>query len=151
MDKALQQRSGCELIAEVTGSFGEVCLKVTGSSMMPVIWPDDVITVQREMDDLQPGQIVLYRRGETLVAHRIVCVHEGFLITRGDSLANDDPPIGEPDVVGRVTGIVRDGRCLHPSQSLWQRAGSYVLQRSHLCLCMALHFRRLWREMAWAS
>ena len=49
MDVEFQQRPalGCELVAEVVRSFGEVRLKVTGGSMLPAIWPGDVITVRR--------------------------------------------------------------------------------------------------------
>jgi hypothetical protein len=34
---------GCELAAEVIRSFGRVRLRATGTSMLPAIWPGDVL------------------------------------------------------------------------------------------------------------
>src|SRR5271169_960249 len=120
MDTDLQHRSalGCELVAEVTRSFGEVRLRVTGASMMPAIWPGDVITVRRrEITGLQPGQVVLYRRNEKLMAHRIVSIQGNILTTRGDSLLRDDPAITGSDIIGEVVSKGRHGRLLRPGQS----------------------------------
>ena len=39
----------CELVADVARAFGEVRLRVTGASMLPAIWPGDIlVTVQRQ-------------------------------------------------------------------------------------------------------
>src|SRR5271157_314954 len=120
MEMEPQPRSvlACELVADLVHNFGEAHLKVTGASMIPAIWPGDVITVRRrEMAELQPGQIVLYRREGVLVAHRIRCVRGDLLTTRGDSLECDDPPITESDIVGQVVYLVRNGRRVHLKQS----------------------------------
>jgi len=127
-------------------NFGEVRLKVTGASMIPAIWPGDVITVHScDMGDLQPGEIVLYRREGTLVAHRIAWIRGDLLSTRGDALQHDDLPIGESEIVGKVC-LVRNGRCINPSQSSWQRAGSSILRRSDFCMRMTLRLGRRLRR-----
>jgi len=159
MDAGLLKRSamGCELVVEVARDFGEVRLKVTGASMLPAIWPGDVITVRRRgIAELGPGQIVLSRRGGRLLAHRITRIRGNFLTTRGDSLECDDPPITESDIVGEVVYLVRNGRRVHLKQSRWQRVGSSILRRSGFCLRLALRIgRRLRRsgsrEMSWVG
>jgi signal peptidase I len=158
MDQKLEQRSviGCELVADVARSFGEVRLRVTGASMLPAVWPGDVIIV-RDCDsaDLQPGNIVLYKQQDKLVAHRITRLCGNLLITRGDSLRHDDPPVKKANILGQVVRLVRNGRVVNPSQSLRLPVGSRILQRSDFCKRMALHLvRRLQRlnnggEIAW--
>src|ERR1039458_9326454 len=63
----------CELAAEVLRSSGSLRLRAIGASMLPAIWPGDVLTVQRrDAENAQPGDIVLFARGGALVAHRVV-------------------------------------------------------------------------------
>jgi len=159
MNVKTQRRSavGSELVADIGRDFGEVCLRVTGSSMIPAIWPGDVVTVRRcEIAALQRGQIVLSRREGKLVAHRIVWIGGDSFITRGDSLLHDDPPLEASEIVGAVVSIVRNCRRVRLRQSIWQRASSVILRRSDFCLRMTLRLsrrlrRRGGREISWAN
>lgn len=147
---------GCELVAEVAREFGEVRFRAIGFSMMPVILPGDVLTVRRcGVADLRPEDVILYRRNEALVAHRIVRMDEDRLITRGDSVRHEDSPIGEPEIVGQVVSVDRRGRAISLPLSFWSRAGSRLLRRSDLCLRAAVLAAR-WllrpdsKEISWA-
>jgi len=159
MDSELQRRtaSACELVADVASNFGKVCLRVTGASMIPAVWPGDVIHVRRSNPaELRPGQIALHRRYGSLVVHRIVRIEGNRIITRGDTLLEDDPAIPAVDVLGRVDSMVRSGRLLYHGQSFWQRAVSAILRRSDFCLRMLLRLRRLRRgskgtDLSWSS
>jgi signal peptidase I len=145
MSEESQQRLelGCELVTDVARSFETVCLKVTGSSMIPAIWPGDVLTARNcDIHEIQPGQIVLYRRQKGLVAHRATHVTGYLLITRGDTLQNDDPPIQASDIVGQVVSLVRNGRPVNLRHTPWQRFSSSVLRRSDFCLRMTLRLGR---------
>src|SRR2546428_12714309 len=52
-----------ELLAEVARKFGEIRLKATGDSMLPSVWPGDLLTVRRQsFSEFQSGEIVLYER-----------------------------------------------------------------------------------------
>jgi signal peptidase len=159
MDADVQQRTAlqCGLVADVARAFGEVRLKVTGASMVPAVWPGDILVVKRlNNDELQPGQIVLCLREGGLMAHRMIRRTGDRLITRGDSLLHSDPPVHGSEVVGPVTSILRNGRHISPEQSFWQRAGSSILRRSDFSTRMTLRLGRLLRrlrptEMSWAS
>jgi len=145
MDVELQSRSilACELVADVARDFGEVCLAVTGASMIPALWPGDIIIVRhRETVELKPGDIALYRRQNQLVAHRITRIRRDLLTTRGDSLPSDDPPVRESDIVGQVVSVVRNGHCVPPARLLRRRTVSFLLQRSDFCTRMVLRFGR---------
>jgi signal peptidase I len=128
-----QQRSelACELAADVAQSFGEVRLKVTVTSMLPTLWPGDIITVQRrDMAALQLGNVVVYRREGMLVTHRVTHIRGDRLITRGDSIRYNDLPVNQSEIVGQAAFIDRNGRRMHLNQSCWQRIGSFLLRRS---------------------
>ena len=132
------------LVADVARSFGQVRLKVTGTSMLPAVFPGDIVTVCRcSAADLLPGQIVLCFRDEALVAHRLARVNENRFITRGDSLCNDDRPFQEDEILGRVVCIHRDGREVDPAPAWWHGAGCFVLRRSELFVRLLLGMKRL--------
>src|SRR5881296_375304 len=115
-----------ELLAEVARKFGEIRFKATGDSMLPSVWPGDLLTVRRQsFSEFQSGEIVLYEReaGENtitrpyepaspggFVAHRVVGRRGEKLITRGDSLHQNDAPVDEEQVLGRVVCVTRNGR-----------------------------------------
>ena len=145
MERDKQRRAVCcELVDEVARTSGEVRLKVTGASMLPALWPGDVIAVQRcSFADLRPGQIVLYRQEGKLTAHRIQRISPGHVITRGDSVPACDPPVGECGVVGRVASVLRNGRSIQPERSLWHRAVASILRRSDYCTRIALRIALL--------
>jgi signal peptidase I len=154
IDVEFQKRTalGCELVAEVVRRFGGARLNVSGGSMLPAVWPGDVITVRpHNIATLRPGHVVLYRREGRLVPHRITCIRGGVLTTRGDSVGNDDPPVSESDLVGQVVCVEHDGRCLELKQSSWQRMGSFLLQRSDFCRRLVLCLGRLRRRGSYAS
>jgi signal peptidase I len=63
----------CGLTGEIVRTFGEVRLRVFGTSMVPSILPGDLISVQRAgVSEISIGEIVLYAREERLFAHRVV-------------------------------------------------------------------------------
>lgn len=137
----------CELVHDVASSAGEVRLRVTGASMIPAVWPGDVITVRHcDLAELQPEQIVLFRRDGKLTAHRIQLVSSDHLITRGDSLPCFDPPVEPSEIVGRVVSISRGGRNIDPEQNFWQRVASSILRRSDFCTRATLYLSRRLRR-----
>lgn len=105
----------CDLTRDVVLNFGEVRLRAFGTSMAPSILPGDVIFIQRaNMDQISPGEVVLYERRGRLFAHRVVgCAGTSGspqLITRGDRLSYNDPPVSSAELLGRVTQIERASR-----------------------------------------
>ena len=114
--------SACDLAGEVVRTFGEVRLRVFGTSMVPSILPGDLISVQRAgVSDVSNGEIVLYARGGRFFVHRVVSCAGGskqpLLVTRGDRLLQNDPPVFASELLGRVTFIQRGDRQFEPFQS----------------------------------
>ena len=122
---------GLELAADVLRSFGSLRLGVTGSSMMPAVQPGDVLVIRSvDLDEVSPGEIVLAARGSRWFAHRVlghVRSPEPYLITRGDRLRQDDPPVFRSDLLGTVTSVERHGRPVAPVH--WRNPPDHGLGR----------------------
>jgi signal peptidase I len=125
----------CELASEVLRSSGKLRLRVTGWSMLPTVWPGDTLLVERaSSDEVSEGDIVLYGRDRRLVVHRVVRkVSPGSgILTRGDAMPRPDPLVSGNDVLGRISSILRNGKCIEPGRTLRfsSRAVAALVQRS---------------------
>ena len=143
----IEKKTGCELAAEVLRSFGSLRFRAIGASMLPTLWPGDILSVRRmDEHDALPGDIVLYARQGSLVAHRVVkrTVHQDRveLITRGDSMPLDDAPISRHELLGRVTTIERGARRFPPRRTAAGRIASWVCARSGFATRLVLGARR---------
>jgi signal peptidase I len=109
------------LATQVLQSWGKLKLRVSGASMIPTLWPGDLLTLQaHDFDRIQPGNLVLYAREGRFIVHRAVrksvTAEGGFLITRGDCVAKEDAPVAASAVLGKVTQIQRRGLLLEPGR-----------------------------------
>lgn len=108
------------LAAEVLRASGAVSLRVFGCSMLPSIWPGDVIAVRHaRVFDIRPGKLVLYsREGGGFIVHRAVSCNPDALITRGDALKENDAPVQPSRILGEVVAIQRGRSRLVPAERL---------------------------------
>lgn len=140
--------AGCDLVADVVYATGSAKLKVNGLSMLPAIWPGDVLTISRISPKLlEPDQIVLYRRNGKLTAHRVVEVAHDHFLTRGDCVPSLDPPVTFSAMVGQVVGVSRNGHAVKFQPSPWQRTAAWFLRHSELSVRLLLHFRAALRHL----
>lgn len=102
--------------------------------MLPAIVPGDLLTFRAcQPQAAVPGQVVLVRCSQRLVAHRVVARHPDGLLTRGDALAAADPPVPHADVLGVLVGQQRGKKILHAGGRYWlrrQRVARWLVQRS---------------------
>ena len=122
-----------ELAAEALRSFGELHLRVTGSSMLPAVWPDDVLLIRHcRMEQAGPGDIVLFIRQRRLFAHRVIARSSGSLVTQGDGNAEPDPLVMADELLGKVIQVMRHGNSIrHASKpSLPARMAAALFRRS---------------------
>jgi hypothetical protein len=124
------------LAAEMLRGQGTVELRAWGTSMLPSVWPGDLLTIQSVAHDKAvPGEIVLVLRDNRFFVHRLVEKRRGenclSWITRGDAMPHNDPPAAAFELLGRVAGIRRGHRKFVPSRrvSLLHFALAWVLCR----------------------
>lgn len=111
-------RSACRhaMAADILRAHGQIRIAAYGLSMLPSLWPGDVLTVKQEsLDDIAEGEIVLCERNGQFVAHRVLrrpSAGDPYLVTRGDALPFEDEPVARYKVLGRVVSVERRGRPL---------------------------------------
>jgi Peptidase S24-like len=136
-----------ELAAEVLAAGGTLRLQALGTSMLPSIWPGDVLSIERKAGgEMVPGDIVLVARDGRFFVHRLIGKLESGWITRGDSLPQNDEPVAEDQVLGKVslihrkTGVIVPGRWV----SLFRRAQAWMLCRCDFLRNLALRVHSFW-------
>ena len=125
----------CDLASEVLRTSGRLRLRVTGWSMLPAIWPGDTLEVEiTKREELSAGDVVLFTRERRLFAHRVLRTNDHGIITHGDAMPQPDPLVDKNELLGRVAGIVRNGKLIQPSKtlSLSQRAVAGVARSSNV-------------------
>jgi len=106
-----------DLAVEVLRSSGSIRLQALGTSMLPSIWPGDVLRIEAKAgEEIVPGDIVLVSRNRRFFIHRLIEKHNSHWITRGDSLPQDDAPVAQVQVLGKVSTIHRKSRVIPPNQ-----------------------------------
>jgi len=107
----------CGVAAELLRRFGQLRLRVTGASMLPAIWPGDIVTIHSvRLSDVSRGDLVLFFRGQRFFVHRVLDVSDDSLLTRGDSVLGPDLPVSSQELLGRVVSITGAGSMRAPSQ-----------------------------------
>ncbi len=105
--------AGSALVADALRGRGSLRLRVHGESMLPTLWPGEVVEIEGcPPEEVRPGEIVLARRDGRLFLHRLVapCAPNGFRL-RGDSMPGDDPPYPPGALLGK---LVRRVQCPAP-------------------------------------
>jgi len=109
------------LAAEMLRCGGTVRLRAWGASMLPSVWPGDLLTIQSAAhDEVVPGDIVLVMRDNRFFVHRLVETRRDgdcfSWITRGDAMPQNDSPAAASELLGRVVSITRSNRSFVPSR-----------------------------------
>ena len=135
---------GSILVADALRGSGDlrqvVRLRVHGESMLPSLWPGDVVEIANcSLEDVRPGEVVLALRDGRLFLHRLVATQPNAFVLRGDSMPGPDPWFAGEAFVGR---LVRDSR--HNSVRDFQRRVMRILARAlGLLFCYSRTSRRL--------
>jgi signal peptidase I len=143
----------CDLAAEVLRSSGQLRLRVRGSSMLPSVWPGDMLMIERvQASAASVGDLLLCERDRRLFVHRVVSLGrtvDGTILTRGDAMPDADPAVPYRDILGRVSFIVRDRKLIVPKKILGlpQRAVATLIQRSEIAMRIAISVHRRLQSM----
>ena len=130
------------LVAEALRAGREVKFRAIGSSMIPAIWPGDILIAQSAACSFpEPGEVALILNDRGLRAHRIIENREvsqaRSIITRGDALAECDAIVPASAVLGRV--VSRNGRWLGRDAP----ASGFFATVSRMARCVPIRWFRL--------
>lgn len=145
-----RENASTALVEEMVRSFGEVRLRVLGTSMAPAVLPGDVVSVRHaRLDEISVGEIVLFSRRGRLFIHRAVstCASSMMpcLITRGDRLSHDDPPVNSSEFLGRIVSIARGSRKVGIAGP--DRLMARLLRSSDRATYLYVRLRAGWRSL----
>jgi hypothetical protein len=105
--------------------------------MLPAIFPGDTLVIEpASSESVGKGDIALFRRDGRLFAHRASgkygCASDFQIVTQGGGMANPDPSVSGSQLLGKVSFLVRDGRCLATAKTprLSMRAVAALVRRS---------------------
>jgi len=136
------------LASEILRSSGRLEFAALGYSMLPTVWPGDVLTIESSsLEHAQPGQLVLYQRADRFFVHRVVRsqIIDGqmCLVTRGDSMPCEDAPVFPSEWLGVVTAVQRNGQRLShvPRRTAVVRFLGWMLGSSDRLRSVALRLR----------
>ncbi len=145
------------LLAEAFRCFdrlsGNIRLRVYGESMLPALWPGDVVEiVSCLLGDIRPGDIVLARRDGRLFLHRLIEANRNCFLLRGDSMPACDPEYSAEALIGRLTdrrrtngrlGIRNNASLASRLKVVWYRTAGFLLCHCGMArrLALRLHAR----------
>ena len=150
-----------ELAIDMLHSVGEAQLAVSGGSMLPSLWPRDILEIHRVAEEeVSKGDVVVFARQNRLIVHRVTQItRQGdrmTVITRGDRSAKADAPVPANELLGKVRSVRRGDRVITPRHTNWMQLASWTLRRSEILTRLLLHFALvrdnfLSPERAWTS
>lgn len=91
---------------------GSMTYTNVGVSMLPLLRQGkDLFTVRKKGSErCKVGDVVLYRRGDRYVLHRVVEVREKDYVILGDNCVCREFGVTDEDIIGVMTGYVRGGK-----------------------------------------
>ena len=85
--------------------FGYSIFEVQTGSMAPEINPGDWIIV-KSTKNIELKDIITFNQNGEYITHRVIGVHGGTYVTKGDANNSKDDPIEQKQVVGKVVKIL---------------------------------------------
>ncbi len=109
-------RRKCQLFIQALRSYGCASLRVTGTSMWPALWPGDTVEIRSaQIGEIKVGDLAAFTRDDRIFIHRVIrntTSGAATLVTRGDALPVEDPPVRESELLGVASVTERVPRTL---------------------------------------
>jgi len=80
---------------------------ITSGSMWPALKQGDLILIKgvSSKEEIQIGDIIVYRNPKGFTIHRVIKLNENTLITKGDANNVEDAPVKYEEVVGKTVTL----------------------------------------------
>lgn len=115
-------------LRKIKGTFN-----TTGISMLPLIGPKDKLSFNAiQFSKIKINDLLLFRKNNELIVHRVIYKTKRFLITKGDNNLKSDGKVYSRQVLGRVKKIKRSGQVLVPETMYLLQSGHYLQEINRL-------------------
>ena len=111
---------------ELLQKDGYIIYTNVGYSMMPLLrQKKDVIEIRQVTGRCNKYDVVLYKRGDRYILHRIIKVlPDGYYIV-GDHCTKLEKDIKDENILGVMTRVVRNGKSITPD-NIWYKVYVHV-------------------------
>lgn len=115
-----------------TNILGYTFLEVVTGSMSGTIEIGDGIIVKLT-SEIKENDIIVYKKADNLITHRLIKIEEDRLITKGDANNIPDEPITKDMIIGKVIFII-------PQIHFWKKV---IMIFSIILICMLVIIQRI--------
>ena len=112
--------------------FGYTFLEEVTGRMSGTIEVGDGIIVKLT-SDIKENDIIVYKKADNLITHRLIKIEEDRLITKGDANNVPDEPITKDMIIGKVIFII-------PQIHFWKKV---IMIFSIILICMLVIIQRI--------
>lgn len=80
---------------------------ISSDSMWPALKQGDLVFIKgiKDKEEIEMGDIVVYKNERGFTIHRVIRLNENSLITKGDANNKEDSPVKYEDVVGKAVTL----------------------------------------------
>ena len=90
-------------------------LKLTSQSMLPILRPNDVVYFKKTpFLKIKVNDLIIFKKKNQLITHRVIYKTKKYLITKGDSNLNFDGKIYPKQILGKLYQIRRNEQIFKP-------------------------------------
>jgi len=112
----------------------ELQITLGGYSMSPYLSNGETVIIKKEsFNSLKIGDIIVFRSGSKMIAHRIIVIRKNkqrtALFTKGDSLVFFDKPITEERYIGKIKEFLRNNKSIKidtPLRSFFNKLMAFI-------------------------
>ena len=101
------------LIILVSGIWKYQMIAIASNSMVPTFERGDAVIFEKiDKEDIEEGDIIVFKKGKVLVSHRVINTKEisskTYYITKGDANKSQDAnPVSQDEVLGVIRRVVK--------------------------------------------
>lgn len=120
-------------IEQALDEFDEIPHMTVGISMEPMLHTrKNIVVIKKVSAPLKKYDVVLYKRGESYVLHRLVKIAaDGKYVFRGDNCVNDEYDITDENVLGVLKGYYKGERYIDCGKNAGYRIYSRFWVATH--------------------
>ncbi|MFC2119095.1 signal peptidase I [Bacteroidota bacterium] len=102
----------------------QILIPVSGYSMFPILCPGDLVYIRNyARHEYSKGDIIIFKRKNTLIAHRLISIKEKdkifYYLCKGESAKKFDALFPESDLLAKVIHVKRKNRILRTLTGLF--------------------------------
>lgn len=100
----------------------------SGLSMEPILKDGDILIIKKvPFSKIKINDIVVFKKENKLIAHRVIYKKHSYLITKGDKVLKSDGKIYQKEIFGKVFQVKREKKFFYP-ETLYLIQSSFYFQ-----------------------